>query len=161
MTEVVQRAGYFTMLKYIVDRTPGTLEQTVGYAPGSLAAGWKLLLPRFPILAGDIILRGSSRWSGGNKRWAGDEVVEVRSITDILESRQDTQASRHKVAAFFDRGRPNRPAKILPTNEVPDYPPAKEGYAIPQFELSRKIDWVVAAEVPPGKILTGEDIHFH
>jgi hypothetical protein len=138
-------AGYFTWLGHILDKPPAILERDVGFAPGSLAGGWKLLSPRFPIEASNIVLEGSTRWSGGM-------MSSGARITDVIAGRTDAAKAQEKVARFFDRGLDRRPAKILSNTHPTAYPNAPVG--VPQFTLRRPVEWVILAQIPPGGVAT-------
>jgi len=130
----------------LYDKSTYLLEQQVGYSSGRLAQGWSLLSPRFPIAAGNIGFRGSSRLPDGR-------FEDGRAIADLIAARSDVAASQKKVAAFFDRGIDRRPAKVLPVIRDGTYPAAK-AITVPQFELISEIEWVVLLDISPGSVLT-------
>src|SRR5580692_10566637 len=104
--ESLERAGYFTWLAMLYDRSTTNLETAIGYSAGSLRNGWKLFTPRVPIQANNIDLRGSTRYSDG-------KMPDGRQIADVLAGRTDVVAARNKVASFFDRGLDRRPVKVM------------------------------------------------
>ncbi|MBS0530022.1 MAG: hypothetical protein JSS22_11620 [Proteobacteria bacterium] len=150
MQSIIRSDGYFTWLKFLLDKSASELENKVGYSPDALAAGWKLLSPRFPIAPHNIDLRGSSRWSEGI-------LPDGRNIGSVLSARLSLSDAQKKLATFFDQGLDRRPAKIRPNSKPAAYPAAKP-VGIPQFKLAAEIDWVVLADVAPGKILRRADI---
>jgi hypothetical protein len=144
--EIIRSSGYFTWMSNLFDKSTFLLEEQVGYSPGRLANGWRLLSPRFPIAANNIAFRGSSRLPNGIMK-------DDRAIADLIAARSDVVASQKKVAAFFDRGIDRRPAKVLPVIRHGTYP-AAEKITVPQFELISEIEWVVLLDVNSGSVLT-------
>lgn len=147
-------AGYFTYLKWIVNKTPAQLETALGYTRGSLASGWELWAPSAPIVASNLDLRGSTRFEDGI---VPSGSMKGRPIGDVLGQRMDLSAARGTMAAFFDRGIDQRPVKVRSKGPA-GYEPAPHGSAIPQFKLFEEIEWVVVATVPAGGILGWSDI---
>jgi hypothetical protein len=143
--DIKRRGGYFTWLKMVCDKPAAQLAADLGFAPGSLDDGWCLLMPRWPISASQLELRGTTRWPIGMLP-NGDK------IADLIEQRSDAHEAKRRVASFFDKHPDHRPVKVLPPNRPDHYPPA-EPVGIPQFELLQAIDWVVVKSIPQGGVL--------
>ena len=137
---------------FLFDKPATELENKLGYAPGTLAAGWSLLSPSMPIAPSNIDLRGSTRWPEG-------KMPNGKEINSIIASRLDVPAAQKKLATFFDRGLDRRPAKVLPKLDPIAYPPARP-IGIPQFKLRNPVNWVVLADVKPGDVLRRGDVKF-
>ena len=143
---IVSSSGYFTWMSNLFEKSGPDLERQIGFSPGSLREGWRLLSPVVPIAASNIDFRGSSRLPDGR-------MPDGRLIGDVIAARSDVSASRQKVAAFLDRGFDRRPAKVQPNSAPTFYPPAPN-VGIPQFKLFTAVDWVVLLEIRPGAVLT-------
>ena len=150
--ERIISAGYFTWLKFLLDKPSSELERLIGYSPGSLAAGWKLLSPELPLSPQNIDLRGSTRWPDGVMR-------DRKPIGSAIASRSDVPQLQNKIVSFFDRGLERHPAKVF-SNSKPQGYPAASPVGIPQFKLVLPISWVVIATMNPGEILRKADITF-
>ena len=146
------RAGYFTMLKYLLYQSPAQLEIKLGYSSGTLGNGWVLLSPRMPLAPHNIDLRGSTRWPEG-------KLPDGREIGSILSTRLDLSDAQIKVVNYFDRGLDNRPVKVL-SNLKPSGYPAATPSGIPQFKLRDPVWWVVLANISPGSVLDHSAITF-
>jgi hypothetical protein len=133
------------MLKFIRNRSADELERRVGFDPGRLTAGYRLIVlaPGTLIRADEFDLKASTRWSAGAVRGPGSQ-GPGRDIEDMLEARgQNVLELKDKTAAFFAKGGGNAPAKVLP-NQTHEYwmtypdanalgPGIRSG--IPQFRL--------------------------
>lgn len=142
----IRSAGYFTWLAMLYNKSPPALETAIGFSAGSLRNGWELFTPRMPLVASNIDLHGSTRYSAG-------VMPDGRRIADVLAGRTDVAAAREKVASFFDRGLDRRPVKLLPRTQPTAYPPAA-GVGLPQFKLLHAVEWVFVLEVGAGSMLT-------
>lgn len=119
-------SGNFTMLKYLLHRTPAELERRLGFHAGRLdTGGWVIVLaPGERMSATDFRLDASTRWSGG--RFAPTTAQDTsRRIEDLLGARlgdaatpeqreQEIARLRALVADFFAEHWLNAPAKVLP-----------------------------------------------
>lgn len=143
--DIKRRGGYFTWLKMVCGKPAAQLAADLGFAPGSLDNGWCLLMPRWPISASQLELRGTTRWPNGMLP-NGDK------IADLIEQRSNAQEAKRRVASFFDKHPDHRPVKVLPPSSPAHYPPA-DPVGIPQFELLQVIDWVVVKNIPKGGVL--------
>lgn len=146
LPHMVESAGHFTLLDFLLSKPTRTLEKQLGYGVGVLASGWALLSPRHPIALSNINLHGSTRWVHG--------MVGTGSISFILEQRIDIMAARAKVAQFMDRDLRRRPAKVLPLRDrkTITYVPAAP-IGVPQFKLFTKVQWMVLLHVDQGRLL--------
>lgn len=141
----ITSAGFFTWLAHLYDKSPAALESQLGYAPGALRLGWRLVSPRAPLSAASIDLRGSTRWCDG-------VLPDGRQIGAVIAERADPDRARAQLARFFDRGLDRRPAKVVPNARPDGYVPAN-GTGIPQFKLLHPVDWSVLVEVGPADML--------
>jgi hypothetical protein len=130
----------------LYNKSSQELETRIGYSTGSLRNGWKLFTPRFPLVAANIDLRGSTRYSDG-------KMSDGRYIAEVLAARTDVAAARVKVASFFDRGLDRRPVKVFVNPAPNSYPPAP-GVGLPQFKLFSEVEWVFVLDVAAGTVLT-------
>ena len=149
MLEILHSGGYFTLLQYLLNEHAMVLEQRIGYKPGALSLGWRLLTPCFPLKSTDIDIHGSTRFMNGLRN-------DNRQIREIILQRVELAETQRRLARFFDRGLERRPAKVMPRQErsLIGYVPAEQG--IPQFKLTRSIEWFVVADVAPSRVLTLE-----
>jgi hypothetical protein len=144
--------GYFTWMAMLFDTETEALERLIGYAIGTLARGWLLMSPRFPIAPANLDLRGSSRWEDG-------QLPDGRTIGAVLSERTDLAAAECKLATFFDKCLDRRPAKVRPlaVTTARSFVPATP-VGIPQFKLFAPIEWMILAEVPRGAVLRRQDV---
>lgn len=142
----IRSAGHFTWLAMLYNKSPPALEAAIGFSAGSLRNGWELFTPRVPLMASNIDLRGSTRYSDG-------VMPDGRRIADVLAERMDVVTAREKVASFFDRGLDRRPVKVVSRTQPTAYPPAP-GVGLPQFKLLNAVEWVFVLEVGTGAMLT-------
>ena len=137
--------GDFTLLKYVIGLRAIELESTLGFAPGRLRSGFRLvaLAENELLLADDFHLKASTRWSGG-KLGDSDAGGRGTSIEELLSSRgQNVETLKAKVVAFFAQRGGNTPAKVLPNlvhmdgMEYPDATVLGPGIrsGVPQFSL--------------------------
>jgi hypothetical protein len=145
-TDCIKSDGYFTWLVHLYDKLPTTLESQLGYAPGVLRLGWRLVSPRVPLSGADIDLRGSTRWCDGF-------LPDGRQIGSVIAERSDPDRARDQLARFFDRGLDRRPAKVLPNAPRPHGYVSAKGGGIPQFKLLHPVEWVVLADIGPAEVL--------
>jgi hypothetical protein len=145
-TTIHLSGGYFTWLAMLCDKPAPQLEDQLGYATGALASGWSLLLPRRPLQAANLDLRGTTRWPDG-------KLPNGHLIGDLIAARSDIAAASQKVEAFFQRGAGQRPAKVLPVDKPAGYPPASS-VGLPQFKLHSAVEWVAVLQIGPGQLLS-------
>lgn len=150
-------SGYFTMLKYLVNQSPEALEKRLGYHPGRLASGYRII-----VLAGgqslgadDFELVGSTRWSDGVLKPA-DGAASAVKVGAALEDRLGAgrlQELRAQVASYFAKDAGNAPAKVIPNlvdqdgsmhypagDALYDQPPEQYQQAgVPQFRMARHV----------------------
>lgn len=149
--ELVKMSGYITQLHFVNKRTGPQLEQLLGYKAGRLGFGWALLhltkLPR----PGEFQFRGYSQMSGGipmghikNKgdRQTAEEMLREK-VDDLVKLKERIIKSTFRVSG------PKRLVKVVPNRKPSgskDYPP---GLGIPQWELTKKLPFKVAAVILP------------
>jgi hypothetical protein len=63
--DIVCRSGDVTQLNYLLNVTPGELENRLGYETGRLRLGWYLLLLEQSVAAGEFTWGGTTEFSGG------------------------------------------------------------------------------------------------
>jgi hypothetical protein len=132
-------AGYFTWLGMIYGKPAARLAADLGFAAGSLDAGWLLLMPRWPIAPANLDLRGTTRWPDG-------VLPNGNKIADMISQRTDIEDAKRRVVAFFDRRPEHRTAKVHPLTRPGDYPPASP-VGVPQFKLLFPVEWVVVKTI--------------
>jgi hypothetical protein len=141
----VQRAGFFAKRHTLGDLSDGReLERRIGYAPGTLASGWHLLVmigrPPGP---DEFVLAGFSHLSGGRVR--GHQAIPGEHVEESLRTQSvDVERSRAASARNFSITGPQQLAKISPVLRCqvfwhPDPNP------IPQWQLIAPMEFLVAA----------------
>lgn len=148
--EIKSSAGYFTWLGMIYGKSASMLAADLGFAPGSLDAGWILLMPRRPIDAASLDLRGTTRWPDG-------VLPNGKQIADLIAGRSDVEEAKRRVVAFFDRRPEHRPAKVQPLASPNAYPPASP-VGVPQFKLLFPVEWVVVKTIDRGGVLVAGSV---
>ncbi len=155
MSVPVSCKGNFTTLRYLSGLSASELERTVGFEPGRLTTGYRIIaLADDETIGPDAFeLKASSRWSKGAV--GGKDGVGGEQIEPILTRRgQDPSALKQQVCQYFTRHQLNRPAKVLPNlRHTPGmlYPDAEAlgpGIAsgVPQFDLLVTKRFVVVHE---------------
>ena len=138
--------GYFTILKYLLNKSAEQLEDDLGFEENSLAGGWHLYSPRLPLRAANIDLQGSTGLEDSR-------LPNGRLISEVIAGRADVATLRQKVSSFFDRGLERRPCKVVRLSpDRIEFVKATRG--IPQFKLHTAIEWTWLATVAPGGHLT-------
>ena len=157
-------AGYVLRLDTIRGQPPAELERRLGYRPGRLAQGWRLLFLLDRPAPEQIELRGYTHWSDGAP--SGHLVPEAaragRRAEDLLRSDHGFSAQdllktkRGIIDRYFLLQDPSRIVKVLPVTPHTDaetYPP---GTGIQQWRLAAPLRFRVKALVPPGQAYTGD-----
>jgi hypothetical protein len=102
----VQRAGFFAKRHTLGDLSDGReLERRIGYAPGTLASGWHLLVmigrPPGP---DEFVLAGFSHFSGGRvDRLRTQRLLDVLSRNGLMASDSSSAAAPPRRAIFRSR----------------------------------------------------------
>jgi hypothetical protein len=155
----VHRSGFVTQALYLRGQEAHELERRLGYRSGRLAAGWWLLfLTKMPA-PHEFEIAGYSHLSGGVAqghlaRPPDPRTMESRARDEGLDlARVKKGLIRDTFSVLGER--PQRLAKVLPVAGEfggADYPP---GSGIPQWKLTKKLPFVVAAFVGPGQVYAG------
>ena len=156
--------GCITTLKFVINRPAEEIERRIGYSKGRLDGGWWLLLMVDTVQAGEFEFFGYSNSSGGRSGHPREGATR-ESIGDSLKAtlgEANFARKQAEIAALMVSNGPDRIAKILPRNgEDPTIPPPEAwkhyppGSGIPQWNLTMAKRFVVAADVPDGKVFRG------
>jgi hypothetical protein len=147
----VGKRGLFTWLVFLFDKRATELENKLGYAPGTLAAGWSCCrLIACQIAQSNIDLRGTMARRKNAER-KGDKFDNCFPL--------GCARGPKKLAPFLDRGLDRRPAKVLPKLDPIADPPARP-IGIPQFKFRNPVNLVVLADVKAGNVLRRGDVKF-
>jgi hypothetical protein len=116
---VIERAGYFTKRDQLGDLADGPeLERRIGYAPGTLALGWYVLMMiERPPVASEFVLAGYSHFSDGRIRGhVRPQPGEAReTVEESLHALSvNVLRARAAVATHFTIEGPQRLVKIHP-----------------------------------------------
>jgi len=113
--------GDITTLNWIGVRPRESVERSLGFAPGRLAAGYWLLLLKNSLAAGDFEFGGTTLRSGGKEglpgKTAQEEAARIKVAERIREERGEDGYNHLKAWALRTSGviiGPNRLAKVLP-----------------------------------------------
>ena len=150
--EKVSQKGYFTQKHYVAGKSCSNLESLLGFKAGRLAGGWALLaLTKLPLPA-DFEFRGYSYFSGGIEKGhdpakSDGKTMEVR----LKDGKYDLAKLKAAIIRdTFTTTGSKRLVKVVP-NDAPsgakDYPP---GAGVPQWELTKKMDFVVIGVMSAG-----------
>lgn len=143
--------GYVTQMHYVAGKSSSALESLLGYKAGRLAGGWALLaLTRMP-KPNEFEFRGYSYFSGGVVEGHLEDTKDRRTAEIRLkDGLYDVEKLKDAIIRnTFAVSGSKRLVKIVP-REPPsgkkDYPP---GSGVPQWELTKKLPFVVIGVMDP------------
>jgi hypothetical protein len=156
--------GYVTTLASITRRSPMQLEQVLGFAPGSLAAGYVVYALSDPIGFSDFEWKDQTAYSDG---WHFDPSIgEYVQRQDELRAHwgkhknYDESATDAKLREIMAgqlrrlnvRHGTERIIKVVPKGTIPAFPDSPVR-GIPQWKLRARKTFVRLADVGPGGML--------
>lgn len=149
--------GFFTRALHLRGKPAIELEDILGFERGRLGQGWWLLFMLELPGPHDFEFRGYTQMSGGIEQGHLASPPDRRTAEERVKDLGHSDASmaafkRRFVADNFVLHGPYRLAKLLPKAGGAGYPP---GRGIPQWELTAKRRFLVAAEVGPGAMYLG------
>jgi hypothetical protein len=161
---MVTADGCITRLRSVINQPSDEIERRIGYSAGRLDGGWWLLLLMDSVQAGEFEFFGYSNSSGGRsghpQEGDGRETVEA-SLRGMLTP-SGFRKKQEEIAAGMASSGPDRIAKILPRSGEDPTIPASEawrhyppGSGIPQWRLTVAKQFVVAADIPDGRVFRG------
>jgi hypothetical protein len=157
-------AGYVTTFGSIARRSSAQLDQALGFAPGSLAAGYVVYALTDPIGPADFEWKDQTAYSDG---WHFD-----RNIGEYVQRKDELRAHWGKQTSYDEsatdaklreitashvnrlnvRHGPDRIVKVVPTRSVSSFPDSPL-HGIPQWKLRVRKAFTRLAEVPAGERL--------
>lgn len=161
-------SGYVTTLASIQRRNAVQLEAALGFAPGSLAAGYVVYALADPVGAADFEWKDQTTYSDG---WHFDPTIgEYVQRQDELRahwgkrndySERATDAKLHEIMASHVRRLnvrhgPERIVKVLARGRISAFPDSPLR-GIPQWKLRSRKSFTRYADVAPGRLLTGAE----
>lgn len=150
--EVVKYKGYITKYTFVRRRNAKQLETLIGYRAGSLGEGWALLFLNKLPGASDFEFRGYTHFLDGIPNNFSDLPDRKTCENMLLEDGVDLAKLKERIVkdVFKLRGT-DRLVKVVP-NKAMDKKAYKIGSGIPQWELTTKLPFKVAALIPPGGV---------
>jgi hypothetical protein len=149
--------GDVTQNRSVAARSARALEQSLGYGPGRLAAGWKVMLLKQKLQPADFKFSGITLRSGGRLGLPSDSADADRArqhVSDaIMRERGATgyQDLQRKVLASITEKGPDRIVKVIPTTPHLDSMKPSDQYPMGggglQWTLIRPCDFLVAMMV--------------
>ena len=155
--EIVSLNGSVTQNKWVGARSAGWLEENLGFAPGRLAQGWKVLLLKATLGPDDFELDGTTLRSGGRfglpaNTWEADK-ERGRVHDDIVRdygSKGYADLQRYALKSITPKGE-NRLVKVVPVIPHDDSIPPDRQYPMGggglQWKLKKCFDFLVAMTV--------------
>lgn len=149
--------GFFTKALYLRSQPSREVETRLGYRAGRLADGWWLcFLLQMPRVA-DFEVRGYSQMSGGVSQGHLASPPDPRNAEQRLagDGVDLVQVKSKLIANTFQLSGPDRLAKVIPVrgeSGESDYPP---GSGIPQWTLTKALQFKVAAFIGPRDVYKG------
>ncbi len=151
--------GDVTTLNWIGARPPRAIEAGLGYGPGRLARGYRILLLKQPISPEDFNFAGTTMRSGGRvglpKATAGADQARARIHDQIVSERgvggyAELQRAALREIAYTG---PRRIAKVLPVTDHDDAMSPKMQYPMGggglQWRLVQPRNFLIACFVGP------------
>ena len=149
--ETIRAKGFITRLHFLRKKKGSQLERLLGYKAGRLGFGWAMLyLNKLPKVS-DFEFRGYSQMSGGISMGHLENPLDKRTAeTKPKDCGYDVLALKRAIIKnTFAVSGVKRLVKVIP-NKPPsgskDDPP---GSGIPQWELTKTMDFTFAAVIPP------------
>ena len=153
----IYKAGFFTKALYLRNQPSREVENRLGYRAGRLDEGWWLCFLQVMPRGDQFEVRGYSQMSGGVAQG------HLKSPPDPRNAEQTLKADRFDlvkikaglIANTFKLSGPERLAKVIPARGEfgkDDYP---QGTGIPQWTLTERLEFMVAAFVGPGEDYQG------
>lgn len=150
--EKVQMKGYITQNHYLAGKSCSRLESLLGFKAGRLSGGWALLaLTQLP-KPDDFEFRGYSYLSGGMEK-GHDSALSSGKTMEVKLKDGNFDLAKLKAAIIkntFSVSGSKRLVRVVPKDPPSgnkDYPP---GLGVPQWELIRKLGFVVLGIMEPG-----------
>ncbi|HWF01214.1 MAG TPA: hypothetical protein VG248_15550 [Caulobacteraceae bacterium] len=159
---LIQRAGYVCRIGDIIGKPAITLEQDLGYAPGSLADGYAVYLLQEILSTKDFFWAATTHNSDG---WTFDlDCGEYIKKSDWLRDRMgrahgnreaevDMKLSLFQLGELAKMRQAAAIAKVFPQTQPKAYPDSREG--VPQWQLRLPKWFRRVSFVGPGGIFKG------
>jgi hypothetical protein len=149
--------GDVTQNRWVGARSARALEQSLGYGPGRLSAGWKVLLLKQKLQPADFKFSGITLRSGGRLGLPGETMAADRArqhVSDVIMNERGASGYRDLqgkvLPSITDKG-PDRIVKVIPVTPHSDSMAPSDQYPIGggglQWTLIKPCNFLVAMSV--------------
>lgn len=154
---LINLRGDITTNTWVGARSARALEQSLGYGPGRLAAGWSILVMREKLAPSDFKFAGLTLRSGGRYGLPANDAAADKLRPHVYDEMLREYGADHveklkaKFLAQAAYQGPNRIVKVLPVTRHSDAIPPNEQYPMGagggQWTLMRACSFLVAVQV--------------